>query len=164
LLVIKCAIAAANLAFAEGGRRLPIMVQASFDLNGGQNMLTGSDPSALVAAVAPFDEVDVLGLNCAFGPTELTGAVRYVAENWPRLVSALPNAGQPIMVDGKSVFPMVPDDFARGMIRYVDEYGVDIVGGCCGTMPEHLRTTGRGRWSRSRRCRRWSAPRTCGRS
>ena len=139
LMVVKCALAAANLAMAEAGRRLPVMVQASFDLNGGQNMLTGSDPSALVAALAPFDEVDVLGLNCAFGPTELTGAVRYVAENWPRLVSALPNAGQPIMVDGKSVFPMVPADFAKGMIRYVDEYNVDIVGGCCGTMPEHLR-------------------------
>jgi 5-methyltetrahydrofolate--homocysteine methyltransferase len=139
LLVVKCALAAANLAMAEAGRRLPIMVQASFDLNGGQNMLTGSDPSALVAALAPFGEIDVLGLNCAFGPTELTGAIRYVAENWPRLVSALPNAGQPIMVEGKSVFPMVPADFAKGMIRYVDEYNVDIVGGCCGTMPEHLR-------------------------
>ena len=74
MLAIKCAIAAANRAMAEAGRRVPIMVQASFDTNNGQQMLTGSDPSALVATFLPYDEVDVLGVNCAFGPTELTEA------------------------------------------------------------------------------------------
>jgi 5-methyltetrahydrofolate--homocysteine methyltransferase len=138
LLAIKCALAAANRAMAELGRRVPLMVQASFD-QGGQKMLCGSDPSALIAAIEPYAEVGCLGVNCAFGPPELSDTVRYISENWPRLVSALPNAGLPIMVDGRSEFPMTPPDFTRGMMRFVEEFGVNIVGGCCGTMPEHLR-------------------------
>src|SRR5258706_8384958 len=139
LLAIKCPINAANPAMNELGRRVPIMVQASFDTAAGQQMLSGSDASALVAAIAAYAEVDVLGLNCAFGPTELTETVRYIAEHWPRFVSALPNAGLPIMVDGKPHFPMGPADFTKGVMRYVEEFGVNIVGGCCGTMPEHMK-------------------------
>ena len=123
----------------RGGARVPIIAQASFDQDNGQQMLTGSDPSALVATFLPYDEVQVLGLNCAFGPFELAESARYIAENWPRLVSALPNAGLPVMVDGKSCFPMTPSDFTKGMMRFVDDFGVNIVGGCCGTMPEHLK-------------------------
>ncbi|HEY1685880.1 MAG TPA: methionine synthase [Tepidisphaeraceae bacterium] len=139
MLAIKCSIAAANLAFAKVGRRTPIMAQASFDLNNGANMLTGTDPESFVATFAPFDEVDILGLNCAFGPAELSETMRYIAENWPRYTSALPNAGLPIMVNGKSHFPLKPEDFTKGVMRFVNEFGVNIVGGCCGTMPEHLR-------------------------
>ena len=139
LLVIKTILVAANRAMTDAGRRVPIIVQASFDQNAGQQMLTGSDPSALVAAMLPYEHVDVLGVNCAFGPQELTETVRYITSNWPRLVSALPNAGLPVMVDGKSHFPMGPADFTKGMLRFVDEFGVNIVGGCCGTMPEHLK-------------------------
>jgi 5-methyltetrahydrofolate--homocysteine methyltransferase len=139
LLVIKNIIVAANRAMKDAGRRVPIMVQASFDQDAGQQMLTGSDPSAFVAAMIPFDEVDVLGLNCAFGPPELAETTKYIAANWPRLVSALPNAGMPIMVEGKSHFPMNPADFTKGVVRFVDEFGVNIVGGCCGTMPEHMK-------------------------
>ena len=84
MLAIKCAIAAANLAFDKVGRRVPIMAQASFDLNNGANMLTGTDPDAFVATFAPFDEVDILGLNCAFGPAELSQTMRFICENWPR--------------------------------------------------------------------------------
>ena len=139
MLVIKCVLAAIEAVFAEAGRRLPVMVQASFDLNGGQNMLTGTDPAGFVATFDPFTSVDVLGVNCAFGPPELTETVRFIAENWDRPVSALPNAGLPIMVDGKSVFPMNPADFTKGMLRFVNDFGVGVVGGCCGTMPEHLK-------------------------
>ena len=139
LLAIKCAINAANQAMSELGRRVPLMVQASFDTDNGNQMLSGSDPSALVAAMKPFSEVDVLGVNCAFGPFELTETVRLIAQTWPRFVSALPNAGLPIMVDGKPVFPMGPADFTKGMMRFVEEFGVNIVGGCCGTMSEHLK-------------------------
>ena len=140
LLAIKCALAAANAAMRDVGRRVPIMVQASFDTNGGQQMLTGPDASALVATFVSYDEVDVLGVNCAFGPTELTETVRYIAGNWPRLVSALPNAGLPVMDEhARPHFPMGPADFTKGMMRFVEEFGVNIVGGCCGTMPEHLR-------------------------
>src|SRR5688572_21902546 len=128
LLAIKCAITAANLAMKDLGRRVPLMVQASFD-QGGTTMLTGSDPSALVASILPYDEVDVLGVNCAFGPTELSETVRAIAETWPRLVSALPNAGLPVMDDkGRAHFPMGPADFTKGMMRFVEDFGVNIVG------------------------------------
>src|SRR3954471_7987916 len=140
LLTIKCILSAARKVFAETGIKLPIMVQASFDLNGGQNMLSGSDPSALVATFLPFDEIDVLGVNCAFGPTELTETTRYIAENWPRLVSALPNAGLPVMDEkGNARFPMGPADYVKGVMRFVNDFGVGIVGGCCGTTPTHLK-------------------------
>lgn len=139
LLAIKCAINAAEIAFKEKGKRLPIMVQASMDQQGGKEMLTGSDPTALVAAMLPYDSVDYLGVNCAFGPVELTDTVKYITNNWPRLVSALPNAGLPIYVEGKAHFPMGPADFGKAMMRYVTEFGVNVVGGCCGTMPAHLR-------------------------
>ena len=138
ILCIKCIINAANLVFAEVNRRVPIMVQASFD-QGGTSMLTGSDPSALVAAIEPYREVDVLGVNCALGPNELSETVRQICEEWPRLVSALPNAGLPVMIDGKQSYPMTPPDFTRGVMRFIEEFGVNIVGGCCGTMPEHLK-------------------------
>ncbi|HVT89105.1 MAG TPA: methionine synthase [Tepidisphaeraceae bacterium] len=139
LLAIKCAIAAANRAFKEIGRHVPIMVQASFDTNNGQQMLTGADASALVAAISPYDEVASLGVNCAFGPIELTETVRYIAGNYPKYVSALPNAGLPIYVNGKAHFPMGPEDFAKGVRRYVEEFGVNIVGGCCGTVAAHMK-------------------------
>jgi 5-methyltetrahydrofolate--homocysteine methyltransferase len=139
LLAIKCAVSAANRAMKELGKRVPIMVQASFDTAGGQQMLSGADASALVVAIEPYSEVSSLGLNCAFGPNELTETVRFIAENWPRYVSALPNAGLPIMVEGKTYFPMNPPDFTKGMMRFVEDFGVNIVGGCCGTMPEHLK-------------------------
>jgi 5-methyltetrahydrofolate--homocysteine methyltransferase len=138
LLCVKNVLVAAEKAFAEAGRRVPIMVQFSFDQDNGNQTLTGSDPAAVVASFLPYPNVDVLGVNCAFGPIELSETVRYVAENWPRMVSALPNAGLPIMVDGKTHFPMGPADFAKGMLRYVESFGVNVVGGCCGTMPEHL--------------------------
>jgi 5-methyltetrahydrofolate--homocysteine methyltransferase len=139
LLAIKCAIAAANRAFTAVGRRVPIMVQASMDQQNGQQMLTGSDASALVATILPFDEVDCLGLNCAFGPYELTETIRYICQNWPRFVSILPNAGLPIYVNNKAHFPMSPPDFTKGVMRFVEEFGVNIVGGCCGTTVEHLK-------------------------
>ena len=140
LLAIKCGINAAKLAMEQLGRRVPLIVQASFDTDNGNQMLAGSDPSALVAAIGPYGEVDVLGLNCAFGPYEVSESVRAIAENWPRFVSALPNAGLPVMIDGKAHFPMGPADFTKGMMRFVEEFGVNVVGGCCGTMPEHLAT------------------------
>lgn len=138
LLAIKCCLVAVERVFGEFGRRLPVMVQASMDQQGGKEMLTGSDPTALVASLEPYEWVDVLGLNCAFGPIELTDAVRQISHTWPRLVSVLPNAGLPIYVDGKAHFPMGPADFTKGMMRFVEEMGVNVVGGCCGTMPAHL--------------------------
>src|SRR5450432_2468191 len=139
MLAAKCIIVAANRAMAVVKRRVPMMLQFSFDQDGGQQTLTGSNPAAIVATFMPYSEINVLGANCAFGPPELSESVRFISENWPRLVSALPNAGLPIMVDGKSHFPMGPTDFVKGMMRYVDDFKVNIVGGCCGTMPQHMK-------------------------
>ena len=147
LLQVKVALAAINRAMddrdleglpIDGGERLPIMVQLSMDLNAGQSMLMGSDSATAVATLLPYEEIDVLGLNCATGPTELTEHVRYFAKHWPRYVSCLPNAGLPVMVDGVSHFPLQPDDFATGVMRFVDEMGINVVGGCCGTKVPHL--------------------------
>ena len=148
LLQIKVALAAIERAFddrgltgapADGGERLPIMVQLSMDLNAGQSMLMGSDSQTALAALLPFEQIDVMGFNCATGPTELTEHVRYVSEHWPRYTSCLPNAGLPIMVDGVSHFPLTPPDFAKGVKRFVDEFGLNIAGGCCGTKTEHIK-------------------------
>ena len=142
LLQIKIFLAAARRAFDDVGRRTPVMVQASFDLNNGANMLTGPDPETYAATFLPFyesGEIDVLGVNCAYGPTELADAVRTIASLWPGYMSVLPNAGMPVMLDGVSHFPLQPHDFAAGVMRFVDETGVDIVGGCCGTKVPHLR-------------------------
>ena len=139
LLQIKVFLAAAERAFDDTGKRLPIMVQASFDLNNGANMLTGPDPETFVATFLPFEQIDVLGLNCAYGPQELSDAIHTISRLWPRYVSVLPNAGLPVMVDGKSHFPLGPRDFAEGVMRFVTDFGVNIVGGCCGTKIEHLK-------------------------
>ncbi|HEX8325201.1 MAG TPA: methionine synthase, partial [Tepidisphaeraceae bacterium] len=139
LLIIKSALVAAERAMTDCGRRLDIVIQASMDQDNGNQMLTGSDATALVAAIAPYEQVKALGLNCAFGPIELMDSVRTIANTWPRYVSCLPNAGMPIMIDGRARFPMTPPDFAKGISRMVNEFGVGIVGGCCGTMPEHLK-------------------------
>ena len=141
LLQIKIFLSAAEKAFDACGRRLPVMVQASFDLNNGANMLTGPDPETFVATFVPYwerGEIDVLGVNCAYGPQELADAVQTIARLWPGRVSVLPNAGMPIMVDGQSHFPLQPGDFAEGVMRFVNDFGVDIVGGCCGTKVPHL--------------------------
>ncbi len=165
MLCVKNCLVACERAFKDAGRRLPIMVQFSFDQDNGQQTLTGSDPSAIVSTFEAYDSVFSLGLNCAFGPGELTETTRFIAENWPRAVSALPNAGLPIMVDGKSCFPMGPADFAKGMSRYVKEFGVNIVGGCCGTMPEHLkalvaslREVGGGQWAAGSKGKKFFTP------
>ncbi len=140
LLTIKCALAGARRAMAEARQIVPVMVQASFDTNAGQQMLTGSDPDAFVATFASMDDVAVLGVNCAFGPPELTETVRFIAEHFPRFVSAQPNAGMPLMdAKGRAQFPMTPADFTRGMMRFVEDFGINIAGGCCGTVPAHLK-------------------------
>ncbi len=139
LLIIKAMLVAAERVFAEKKVRLPIMVQASFDQDNGNQMLTGSDVTAFVAAMSAYKSIDVLGVNCAFGPTELSQTVRHIAENFPGFVSALPNAGMPIMVEGKTHFPMGPEDFGKGIERFVKDFGVNVVGGCCGTLATHLK-------------------------
>jgi len=101
-------------------------------------MLLGSDIAAVVATLEPFPLFS-LGLNCATGPADMTSHIRYLSRYWPGRISCIPNAGLPEVVGGCTVYPLGPRDFARQMAGFVRDYGVSVVGGCCGTTPEHIR-------------------------
>lgn len=136
LLQIKSALYAAENVFARYGRRCPVVVSVTLEPAG--TMLVGSDISAITAVLEPYDIIDMLSINCATGPLEMVRHVAHLAEHWPRAVGVMPNAGLPENVDGKPFYRMQPDDFAAFHERFVREYGVNMVGGCCGTRPEHL--------------------------
>ena len=101
-------------------------------------MLLGSDIAAVVNALKPFP-IASLGLNCATGPVEMAEHVAYIAKNWDRAISVLPNAGLPILVEGRTEYPLQAKPFREAMRRFLEEYKVNSVGGCCGTTPEHIR-------------------------
>ncbi|MBN1491043.1 MAG: methionine synthase [Phycisphaerae bacterium] len=136
ILQTKAAIAGIEIAMAEKGRRVPIMVQVTMETTG--TMLVGTDIAAATVAIEAYPQVVALGLNCATGPQEMSEHIRYLSANWPRKISVLPNAGLPQLVDGRPHYPLTPDELARWLSEFVETDGVDIVGGCCGTTPEHL--------------------------
>ena len=116
-------------------------------------MLLGTEIGAALTALEPFD-VDIIGLNCATGPKEMNDAVRYLALNSTKEVSVLPNAGLPQNDGGHAVYKLAPQDLAEFHKHFVVDYGVRIVGGCCGTTPEHLESRGgRGFWRRTGQAR-----------
>ncbi|MGB9623850.1 MAG: homocysteine S-methyltransferase family protein [Phycisphaerae bacterium] len=137
ILQAKAAIAGIERAMAEKGRRVPIMVQVTMETTG--TMLVGTDMAAAVVAIEAYPQVEVFGLNCATGPEQMSEHVRYLSANWPRKISVLPNAGLPQLVDGRPHYPLTPAELARWLKEFVEVDGVNIVGGCCGTTPEHLR-------------------------
>jgi 5-methyltetrahydrofolate--homocysteine methyltransferase len=138
LLQVKCAIDACLDALGEAGRTtqdIPILVSVTMETTG--TMLMGSDIAAVVNALKPFP-IASLGLNCATGPVEMAEHIAYLAKHWDRAVSVIPNAGLPILVEGRTEYPLGPDAFAAAMRRFIEESGIDIVGGCCGTTPAHI--------------------------
>jgi 5-methyltetrahydrofolate--homocysteine methyltransferase len=137
ILQTKAAIAASSRAFRDRGRRVPIFCQVTMETTG--TMLVGTDISAALTAIEPFSEVSVFGLNCATGPQEMSEHVAYLGKYSPRLVSVVPNAGLPQLVDGKTHYPLTPKELASWLVRFIEEDGVGMVGGCCGTTPEHIR-------------------------
>jgi len=136
LLQIKAALYAAEELFRTRGSRCPVVVSVTLEPSG--NMLVGSDLGAITAALEPYDFIDMLSINCATGPLEMVRHVAHLAEFWPRAVGVMPNAGLPENVDGKPFYRMTPEEFASFHKRFVSEYGVNMVGGCCGTRPDHL--------------------------
>ncbi|HMN96730.1 MAG TPA: methionine synthase [Phycisphaerales bacterium] len=139
LLQVKIAVNACLDAIAAAGRTpesMPILVSVTMETTG--TMLLGSEIAAVVNALRPFP-IASLGLNCATGPVEMAEHVAYLAKHWDRHVSVVPNAGLPALVDGATVYPLAPGPFGETMRRFLDEYAVDLVGGCCGTTPEHIR-------------------------
>ncbi len=136
LLQGKAALAGVFDAIQAAGKRLPVTLQVTLEPTG--TMLLGTEIGAALAALEPFD-IDLLGLNCATGPEEMNDAVRFLCHNSPKHVSVLPNAGLPQNVGGQAVYTLKPAELAEYHKRFVAEYGVRVVGGCCGTTPEHLK-------------------------
>src|SRR6266849_4491489 len=136
LLQAKVATVGVLEAMRKAGKRLPVTVQVTLQETG--TMLLGTEIGAALTALEPFD-VDVLGLNCATGPKEMNDAVRYLALNSTKEVSVLPNAGLPYNEGGHAVYKLSAKDLAEYHKHFVQDYGVRIVGGCCGTTPEHLK-------------------------
>jgi 5-methyltetrahydrofolate--homocysteine methyltransferase len=136
ILQTKAALCGVLGAFERLGRRVPVLVQLTIETTG--TMLVGTELAAALTALEPYP-IDVIGLNCATGPQEMSEHVAFLCRHAPTLVSCQPNAGLPQMVDGQPHYPLKPADLAHWLERFVREDGVRIVGGCCGTTPEHLR-------------------------
>ena len=136
LLQAKLATIGVLDAMRKSGKRLPVTVQVTLQESG--TMLLGTEIGAALTALEPFD-VDIIGLNCATGPKEMNDAVRHLAVNSTKHVSVLPNAGLPQNVGGHAVYKLAPQELADYHKHFVQDYGVRIVGGCCGTTPEHLK-------------------------
>jgi 5-methyltetrahydrofolate--homocysteine methyltransferase len=138
ILEVKAAIFGAREAFEEAGRALPIATSVSLLPQGGK-MLLGTDIRAVLTTLLALD-VDVIGLNCSTGPEDMRDAIRFLGENSPLPVHCIPNAGLPLQgPDGETIFPEEPEPLAATLGEFVERYGVGIVGGCCGTTPDHIR-------------------------
>src|SRR5499433_1305640 len=136
ILQTKIALAAVFDAMKAAGKRLPVQMQVTLLETG--TMLLGTEIGAAETALEPFD-CEILGLNCSTGPKEMNDSVRYLAHNAPKEISVLPNAGLPENVGGRAHYTLTPAELAEYHKKFISEYGVRIVGGCCGTTPEHIR-------------------------
>ncbi|HXG71170.1 MAG TPA: methionine synthase [Gemmatimonadaceae bacterium] len=136
ILEVKAAVAGLERLFAEIGRRLPIQAQVTLDVSG--RMLLGTDISSAMTTLEAL-KVDVIGLNCSTGPEHMREPIRYLAEHATLPLSVIPNAGLPLNTGvGEAVYPLEPLPMAAALSEFVRDFGVRIVGGCCGTTPEHL--------------------------
>lgn len=135
-LQTKAALAGAMDAFAERGRRIPVIVSITIETTG--TMLMGTEVSAALTILEPYDIVDVIGMNCATGPKEMEEHLRYLCANSVRPVFVMPNAGIPENIGGHAHYHLTPEEMTRWMSKYIGELGVAVVGGCCGTTPDHI--------------------------
>src|SRR4051794_34402809 len=137
ILEVKAAVFGAREAFKRTGKTLPIQCSVSLLPNGGK-MLLGTDIRAVLTTLGALD-IQVLGLNCSTGPEDMRDAIRFLGEHSPLPVHCIPNAGLPLQgPNGETIFPEKPDPLASVLQEFVERYGVGIVGGCCGTTPEHI--------------------------
>ncbi|MFC7388455.1 methionine synthase, partial [Sphaerisporangium rhizosphaerae] len=138
LLQVKAAVVGARRAIEAAGRDVPVVAQVTIETNGA--MLLGSEIGAALTAIEPLG-VDVLGLNCATGPAEMSEHLRYLAKHAGAGValSCMPNAGLPELTADGARYPLSPGELADAHEGFAGEYGLALVGGCCGTTPEHLR-------------------------
>jgi len=136
LLQTKAALSAIFEHFKTHRTRVPVIAQVTIEIFG--TMLNGTEIGAALTALAPFP-IDIIGMNCGTGPRHMTESVRYLCENAPLPVSVLPNAGLPSVVDGKMHYDETPESFTSQVIHFASDFGVNVVGGCCGTTPAHLK-------------------------
>ncbi|WP_420174999.1 methionine synthase [Luteococcus sp. OSA5] len=136
LLQAKAAIIATKRAREEAGVDLPIFVNITVETTG--TMLLGSEIGAALTAIQPLG-VDVIGMNCATGPAEMSEHLRHLAKHSSVGVGCMPNAGLPVLGPNGATYPLDAEGLATALDRYATDYGLSVVGGCCGTTPEHIR-------------------------
>ncbi|GGQ82181.1 methionine synthase [Kitasatospora griseola] len=136
LLQTKASVLGCKDALAEAGLDLPVLAQVTVETTG--TMLLGSEIGAALTALEPLG-VDFIGMNCATGPAEMSEHLRYLAKNAKVGLSCMPNAGLPVLTKDGAHYPLSPQELADAHEAFVRDYGLALVGGCCGTTPEHLR-------------------------
>jgi 5-methyltetrahydrofolate--homocysteine methyltransferase len=136
LLQTKASLIGARRALRRAGVDLPLLVQVTVETTG--TMLLGSEIGAALTALEPLG-VDMIGLNCATGPAEMSEHLRYLSQHARIGISAMPNAGLPVLTSDGAHYPLTPAELAQAHVGFVREFGLSLVGGCCGTTPEHLR-------------------------
>jgi len=135
LLQAKAAIIGARRAVAAAGATVPVIAHVTVETTG--TMLLGSEIGAALTALEPLG-IDLIGLNCATGPAEMSEHLRYLSQHARVPLSVMPNAGLPELTPDGAVYPLTPDELAEALHRFVTEYGASLVGGCCGTTPAHI--------------------------
>jgi 5-methyltetrahydrofolate--homocysteine methyltransferase len=136
LLQLKAAVLGSRRAMVQAGRRIPVFAHVTVETTG--TMLLGSEIGAALTAVEPLG-VDMIGLNCATGPAEMSEHLRYLSRNARIPVSVMPNAGLPVLGPNGAEYALQPDELAEALAGFITEFGLSLVGGCCGTTPEHIR-------------------------
>ena len=135
LLQVKAAVNGCRQAIKESNRDIVLIAQVTVETTG--TMLLGSEIGAALNTLEPMG-IDLIGLNCATGPTEMSEHLRYLSKNAKISISVMPNAGLPVLGANGASYPLGPDELATALDGFIDEYGISLVGGCCGTTPAHL--------------------------
>ncbi|MFV1992015.1 MAG: homocysteine S-methyltransferase family protein, partial [Acidimicrobiales bacterium] len=135
LLIVKAAMQGSRQAMQRAGRDVPLQVQVTIETTG--RMLVGSEIGAALSALDPMGP-DVVGLNCATGPSEMTEHLRHLSQHARVPISVIPNAGLPHIEGDQTVYDLGPAELADWHARFIEDFGVQVIGGCCGTTPEHL--------------------------
>ncbi|MEP0885718.1 methionine synthase, partial [Trichocoleus sp. ST-U3] len=135
VLQIKAALNAVEEVFQDKGARLPLMVSVTMEAQG--TMLLGSEINAALTILERYP-IDILGLNCATGPDRMVDHIKYLSEHSPFVVSCIPNAGLPENVGGHAHYKLTPMELRMALMHFVEDLGVQVIGGCCGTRPEHI--------------------------
>ena len=135
LLQVKAAVNGCRQAIAESNRDIVLIAQVTVETTG--TMLLGSEIGAALNTLEPMG-IDLIGLNCATGPTEMSEHLRYLSKNAKISISVMPNAGLPVLGANGASYPLGPEELATALDGFIDEYGISLVGGCCGTTPAHL--------------------------